>query len=86
MTHPRTDLLDEGSVLYSLPCVYFMVNIATVKKKWMYLYGREPIDFAVLMIKNFYNLFYFLYSGFTSFIKLVRENRKQQQQQQQLHW
>lgn len=50
----------------------------------MYLYGREPIDFAVLMIKN-YNLFYFLYSGFM-FIKLVRENRKQQQQQQQLHW
>ena len=60
MTHPRTDLLDEDSVLYSLPCVYFMVNIATVKKKWMYLYGREPIDFAVLMIKNFiiYSTFY----------------------------
>ena len=32
MTYPRTDLLDEDSALYSLPCVYFMANIATVKK------------------------------------------------------
>lgn len=63
MTCPRTDLLGEDSALCSLPCVFFMVDIATVKKKkkkWMYFSGREPIDFTVLMIKNFiiYPTFY----------------------------
>ena len=44
MTYPRTDLLDEDSALCSLPCVYFMANIPTVKKNgYTFMVGNSLI-------------------------------------------